>query len=546
MQIIKVEIHNFCSIHQGTIELEDYNLLIGANNSGKSNTIDAIRAFFGELSYDHKDHKPLSGQPDGESWVEVTFQLTDDEYNALNKNCRQPENTLRVRRILQSETDEGKTGLYAYEGSDLSEKKYRGSLGHVVYIPATSKVEDQTKTTGPSPLRDLLNDILRTVTQSSAAYRKLLESFQEFTNNIKTEKTANDRSLQGLEDAITRGLETWGVRFLVNIGSMSPEDIVRNLVQARLVDIQLGQEQKIEQFGQGLQREIIFQLINIKSAYLEQVGDNTTELNLLLFEEPEAFLHPIQQIELAERLRSISADDGSQVILSSHSPHFVSHENDNLTSLIRLHKDKGQTIFGQISESRLQAIYTDNQKIVPILNSSKEKKYHPHPDDQTIDMEAIKYFMWLDPNRCGMFFSSHILLVEGATEAVFINYLIKQGVIRADKGTFILDCLGKFNIHRFMQIAGELCLPHSVMFDDDHNKDVHPQLGAFIRNFSNPYTRQIDTLTGCIEDTLGITATTSTHRKPQHLLYLYQTHQIDPMKLNAFVQKVESLVCGVQ
>lgn len=542
MQITTIEIHNFCSIHHGIVNLEDYNLLIGANNSGKSNTLNAIRAFFDELKYNHDMHKPLSGQSDDESWVEITFKLTEDEYNALDKAYQQPENTLKLRRILRTAQEGMRTGLYAHEQATLSRKLYKGSIGRIVYIPAVSKAEDQTKTSGPSPLRDVVNDILTTVTQSSPAYQQFVKSFEEFIAKIKTEKTDENRSLQGLEDEITKGLEPWGIRFVVNIGSMSPDDIVKNLVSTRLTDQHLDKEQKIEQFGQGVQREIIFQLLSIKSQYLEQVGDNSTELNLLLFEEPEAFLHPTQQLELAERLHAISQDDGSQVILSSHSPHFVSHENDNLTSLIHLHKNAGQTIFGQISPVRLQDIQTDNQKIVPILNSSKEKKYHPHADDQTIDMEAIKYFMWLDPNRCGMFFSSHVLLVEGATEAVFINYLIKKQRIKAAKGTFILDCLGKFNLHRFMQVAGELGIYHSVLFDDDHGTDIHPQLDTFIRSFSNNYTRQLYTLTGSIEHVLGITDPTSAHRKPQRLLYLYKNGKIDPPKLNAFIQQVELLL----
>jgi putative ATP-dependent endonuclease of OLD family len=542
LQIIKVEVHNFCSIHDGSFELQDYNLLVGANNSGKSNTINALRAFFGELTYSPDLHRPLVGQPDDEAWVEVTFKLTDDEYNALDPANQQSDKVLRVRRILRTAEEGRKPGLYAYEQTNLSKKAYKSSLGRIVYIPAVSKAEDQTKTSGPSPLRDVVNDILRTVTQSSPAYQQLVKSFEEFTGKIKTEKTNGDRSLQGLEDEITRGLEPWGIRFIVTIGSMSPDDIVKNLVSTRLTDQHVGKEQKIEQFGQGVQREIIFQLLSIKSAYLEEIGDNSTELNLLLFEEPEAFLHPTQQAELAERLRTISRDDGSQVLLSSHSPQFVSHESENLSSVIRLHRDNGRTLFGQISAARLQTIQTDNQQITPILLSSTVKRNHPHPDDQTLVMEAVKYFMWLDPNRCAMFFAARVLLVEGATEAVLINYLIKKKVLKAPQGTFVLDCLGKFNIHRFMQILSEMKVSHSVLFDDDCGKDIHPQLDTFIRSFSTPYTHQFDVLAGCIEDVLGVTATTSPHRKPQHMLYLYQTSQIDSAKLNAFVQRVEALV----
>lgn len=541
MQIIKVEIHNFCSIHDGSFELQDYNLLIGANNSGKSNTINAIRAFYGDISYSSELHRPLVGQSDDESWVEITFRLTDAEYTALDEVYRQPNNLLRVRRILSTAEAGRKPGLYAYEHTTLSKKVYKGAIGRIVYIPAVSKAEDQTKTTGPSPLRDVVNDILRTVTQSSHAYQQLAKSVEDFKGSVKAEQTSDGRSLQAFEQKITEALRPWGIEFLLTINPMSVDDIVKNLVRTHLKDEHAG-VQEIHQFGQGLQREIIFQLIRIKSEYLEQVGDNSTELTLLLFEEPEAFLHPPQQAELAERLRIISQDNGSQVLLSSHSTHFVSYESDNISSIIRLHKDNGCSLFGQIPVLKLQAIQTDNQRIMPILQSSTNASYHPHPDDQTVDMEVIKYFMWLDPNRCGMFYAAHVLLVEGATEAVFINYLIKKNILKARPGTFVLDCLGKFNIHRFMQILSEMKVSHSVLFDDDNGKDIHPQLDVFIRSFQTAFTQKIDVLQGCIEDMLGVASKISRHRKPQHLIYLYQHNKINKAELNAFIQKVEALV----
>ncbi len=43
MQIKSVVVHNFRSIIEETFNFGDYTLLVGANNSGKSNFLDAIR-----------------------------------------------------------------------------------------------------------------------------------------------------------------------------------------------------------------------------------------------------------------------------------------------------------------------------------------------------------------------------------------------------------------------------------------------------------------------------------------------------------------------
>ena len=45
MRINQIIIHNFRSIIDVTIEAHDYLMLVGANNSGKSNVINALRAF---------------------------------------------------------------------------------------------------------------------------------------------------------------------------------------------------------------------------------------------------------------------------------------------------------------------------------------------------------------------------------------------------------------------------------------------------------------------------------------------------------------------
>ena len=46
MKISQVQIHNFRGILDESFELQDYTLLVGPNNAGKSTVMDAIRAFY--------------------------------------------------------------------------------------------------------------------------------------------------------------------------------------------------------------------------------------------------------------------------------------------------------------------------------------------------------------------------------------------------------------------------------------------------------------------------------------------------------------------
>ena len=83
MRAVEVQIHNFRSIHDVRIRLEPLSLIAGANNAGKSNIIDAIRLFYGDLKWDDARDKPKVASGDAEAWVEVEFKPTEDELAQL-------------------------------------------------------------------------------------------------------------------------------------------------------------------------------------------------------------------------------------------------------------------------------------------------------------------------------------------------------------------------------------------------------------------------------------------------------------------------------
>lgn len=101
MKIKGITVHNFRSIKEQIFNLNDYSLLIGANNSGKTNIIDALRIFYEKEKFDKED-PPKFKTDDQESWIEIEFHLTNDEFANLRDDYKQPNNTLKVRRYLKS------------------------------------------------------------------------------------------------------------------------------------------------------------------------------------------------------------------------------------------------------------------------------------------------------------------------------------------------------------------------------------------------------------------------------------------------------------
>jgi predicted ATP-dependent endonuclease of OLD family len=558
MKIRKVQVHNYRSIADVTINVADYSLLIGPNNAGKSNVLDALRTVYEKnLKFDFDRDFPKFETSDQESWVEIEFDLAANEAENLKEDYWLGENRdrFRVRKWFWP-TEKAKAGFFGYEHGRLSENLFYGwknvaqaKLGNLVYIPAVSRLEEHTKLTGPSALRDLINDILKPVVNTSDSYAELKSRVQEFSQKIKTEATLDNRSLSDLEERINEELKDWGVVFNIAVIPPQVEDIIKNLVRHTLADSTLNAEMSADAFGHGLQRHVIFTLIRIAADYTApktppSKKEFSPDMELLLFEEPEAYLHPPQQDVLDTSLRQLAAQPGRQVIAVTHSPQFVSYNTDDLTDLVRVCRVEGKSEVAQISNERLKQIFEDNQKIREALGiggSSGSIEYET-------ELEAARHFLWLNPERTGVFFANAVLIVEGLSEQVLINWLIKTGQFDiGSKGIFILNADGKYNIHRFMNLLGELRIDHAVLHDMDANKTdseraKHERLNGLIQASKNPYTKAVDTLPTNLEGFLGIQAGTDRWKKAAQVLLAVQQGRTDKEKLENFKTKVAQLM----
>ncbi len=557
MKLRNVRIVNFRGIAELNVVLDDYSLLVGPNNAGKSSVIDAIRAFYEKDGFKFKKEHDLPKRHEcTESWVELTFQLIDEEYESLADEYKVPEKQLRLRKYFLSSSTKRKVGtIYGYNSDgELSEGHFygpknvqSGKVGDIVYIPAISKVDEHTKLSGPSALRDLLTSIMESVVKHGQAYDDFSESVQQFSKAIHGEATEDQRSLAGLESSLNEMLTPWNSKFTLDFRTPSAAETIKSMLGWDLTDDFHGKPQDIDYFGSGFQRHFIFSLIQLGSDYTGekpsgQSKDFTPSLKLLLFEEPEAFLHPPQQEILARSLMNLaSSADNWQVVCATHSSNFVSKNTANLPSIVRLCQTRptGAVEKFQIDAAHWDAIVNENQRVNDIVNKYQKEKVHA--DDEQADMEAIKYFLWLNPDRSNIFFSNHVLLVEGPTEVAVINRLIDDGKINgAEVGLSVVDCMGKYNVHRFMKLLTSMGITHSVIYDDDDNKAIHKEINQLIiDSVDSRFTINVQPLSGDLEKVLDIELPKQNHRKPQHALYKYEFGQIAESKLVDFCQIVE-------
>jgi predicted ATP-dependent endonuclease of OLD family len=576
MKIKSMTVHNFRSIEEAKFDFYDYTVLVGSNNAGKSNVLTALRIFYEDgIKFDDKSDFPKFQTADNESWIEIEYILTNEEFSNLKEEYKNPGNILKVRKYLYSQdrnrVKANQSNIYAYENGVLSQNLFYGAkniseakLGTVIYIPEVTTTDETLKLTGPSPLRDVITFVIKRVVETSESFRNLNKAFEEFNSKFKEEASNEGFSLSKLMEEINNSLKEWKVEFNLNINPIRPEDIIKSLVSHYVIDKSLDKEMDVKYFGQGLQRHLIYTLLKLSSKYSEkktyEKKEFSPELTLILFEEPEAFLHPGQQEYLNASLKSLSMEEGQQIIVSTHSPVFVSRNIEDITALIKLKRDNGITRVFQVSKDTQKKIIEQNNELAQLLKSKlNDPSVDQHTkkrieeiigdtdDDMRMEEEAIRYLLWLDSERCSAFFADIVLICEGATEKTFIDYLIKNkwSDLR-EKRIYVLDAMGKFNIHRYMNLFKELGIYHSVLADKDENQKVQGIINQFIEGQKNEFTISIDFFDKDIETFLGIKAPPSNRKdkKPLNVMWHYFNGKISEDNIDKLKQKIDMIIKG--
>lgn len=553
MKIQEVTIHNFRGIEEQTIKLNSYSIFVGTNNAGKSTFIDALRAFY-EKDYKFTDKDfSLSLKDEKEAWIEIVFSLNESDCEGLKKEYLLPDKTLRVRKIFATNDSNYKNGtIYAYlsETNQLSSSSFygwkgvqQGKFGNIIYIPAVSKVEDHTKMTGASALRDLLLNLMTNVAKSSSAYDNFRDSVDVFAREIRGLKDDQKNVLNSFEQCFSAKLSNWNTSFGLTINPPTIDLIVKNMVGFQLNDLSLGVQQDVSAFGSGFQRHFIYSLLELSSQFEPKQSKVTAkesflpEMTLILFEEPEAFLHPVQQENMVKSLIKMTGAPNVQVICTSHSPFMLSRKEQAIFSLIKASRDTGKVIYKQISHAKWDEIARSN------LSATDELSTSDHGELRTTEMELMRYFILFNPDRLNIFFADQVLFVEGPSEIVLINKLLDDGKLNIPSGCYILDSMGKFNMPKFMSLCKVFGITHSVLYDKDNENDNQQAWNKLIENSKNEFTRKTHAIDNDLERFLGLSKVSrkDKHLKPQLILEKYITNGVSTEKINEFCQIVENL-----
>jgi putative ATP-dependent endonuclease of the OLD family len=561
MKLRAIQIHNFRSVLDADIEAHDYMLLVGANNAGKSTILNALRAFYDDAKWTVEDF-PKAGASDNESWVQLKFHLDADEWAGLADEYKEDvaNQNLTVRRYFKSDdkarVQKDQSNIFGVINGKLNAALFYGAknvgtakVGQVLYVPALTTPAEQTKMSGPSPLRNMLNFLLKKVVSKSDAYKEITTAFEKL--NVEARK--DDGFLSEISKPLNTAISNWSIKIDLSVNSVAPEDISKSLVKFAFVDSSLGDVGfDLERYGHGFQRSVIYELIRLAPTFKDEKKADKKEFNpsfnLVLFEEPEAFLHPSQQESMAYHLRRLGAEAGQQVIITTHSPTFAGKAAEEIGQLVRVQRANGATLTLQPKGATINDVFVQGGELLaalrafvanPDIPDNRKKNADrmiasPPQDDIAMQEEQFRFQLWLDGERASLFFAEKVLLVEGATERGLFNYLLANDWHDLSaQHICLVDVLGKYNFHRYMGLLNAYGIPHGVMLDDDSGKDHHSAVNDLVEASMNSHTLAVPVkFPDCLEAFLGLPVPAK-DKKPIEILKAVTGRRIAADRLQA-------------
>jgi predicted ATP-dependent endonuclease of OLD family len=145
----------------------------------------------------------------------------------------------------------------------------------------------------------------------------------------------------------------------------------------------------------------------------------------------------------------------------------------------------------------------------------------------------------MDGERSACFFAKHVVICEGASEKILFDHLLdNEWSDLRNNHIYFLNAMGKFNLHRYMNLFKELGIYHSVIFDRDNNQGIHKLVNDFLGSNMNEYTKGINHFDSDLENFLEITLPCRRDLKPLNIVKIYAEGLIQSQKITELKQIV--------
>lgn len=328
-------------------------------------------------------------------------------------------------------------------------------LPKVLTVPAIKPVDSTTNKRGE--FGSLLTEVSKEIGD---------EINQEIQDKLSEFDLRSYDAVEAVENAVSEELNAafanQSVRF--EFPSLSAQYLFDD------ADIEIDDDQieslSKENVGEGVKRTLIFSLVrtlaNIRggSVLSDQENDDDSRPLLLCYEEADLFLHPSLQKKLLQTFEGF-ADDGDQVLFSTHSPVMV--QRDPLGTINIVQKRDGATTVTQFHE---------------VLQERSEEE-----QSRLTDLQSVSAYVFADT----------VVLVEGPTDRIVFQKLSEKfGGSNSFQSSSVslLAAGGKGEVKVFYQFLRDLNIETFAVFDIDAvydgGGDGHSTIERMFSNGSFP------------------------------------------------------------
>lgn len=527
MKLLSFRVNNFRGISGGldnnTIDFKDSNtiFIFGQNNVGKSTFLKAYEFFYYSSPSTPDDY--FKKQTNSIIEFEVVLQLDRFDFNRINENAPRKleslknnwlkNNCLKIRRTYSSNQIKNYTvkndnsNWHNPTSTDWEESSYGGIGLDRVFQSLLPKPIFITAMPSEDEVEKIINDILadKVTNRLKDRERKELLEAQDKIKSLQ-DKLYNPDSIRKYKEGVNSHFKelfpnieidllekdkvVWseskfGKKFSIDFKKLRNNGSVDDNIPSQRGNV-----------GHGAIRTAIFTLLLMRDIAEEFVRRKNRKDYIVLFEEPELFLHPSLMKELRTLIYKVTEDDlPYQVLCASHSPQMVDISKSK-SSLVRMvNSNNGSRIF-QINDEYLSVA----KKV-----SKKKLKDEMH--------EVLRF----NPFICESFYADEVILIEGPTEEIILRGYFSE--IEQRKDIFIVNCGTVNNIPFYQKIFSKFNIKYHVICDTD-NKN---QYG--IDSYSNPIFKagiqktiyeQIKLDSQKVDYTVGLLRVHSTTFEPAH------------------------------
>jgi predicted ATP-dependent endonuclease of OLD family len=453
MKLLDIAVKNFRSLKgdRVTLSLEgsDIIFLFGQNNAGKSSLLSAY-----EYLVTPKQKAILSDffgfDINNKIEIEATFLKDEGDDDIFEKKgfdkWVSAENKIKFRKTWINLEDEGQketfnpeTDSYVVNGFGGIEQHFTKQAPTPIRIPALPTPKDLTAFVSDTVKKSVLKTLRE---EESEAYNEVVSKIEALQERILSKEAVAEKSLQA-----NKNFQKVFPELTLDISPIEGSEFNLSVSLEKEFSVIIkdnrhpNTKQDFSNHGHGVIRQTLFNFLGVVKNELpnNEVADSNRKDYIILFEEPEVYLHPKAVKLLRKVLYELCFKSRFQIICASHSPMLIDISKLH-TSLVRLVRDAtGNTSLYQVGENLFQS--NDVQK------------------------EMVQMLNRFDPNICESFFADEVILVEGDTEAIVARELLEKHF--PTKDIFVVNTGSKNNIPFFQKIYNHFNIKQHIIHDSD-------------------------------------------------------------------------------